>query len=97
MIEYLRDKFDQTTVRAAKMRKKLQIKLAVFTSHSILTSGGPVPTQTLYPEVPDRVATGVPMFESLVLIDVGKDPRRKRESNHGLRLSRQVVMGYVSQ
>ena len=35
-------------------------------THSILTPGRPVPALTLFRQTPDRVATGVPIFKSLV-------------------------------
>ena len=45
---------------------KLQIKLSVSPNHSILTPGRPVPALTLKRQAPGRVATGVPIFKSLV-------------------------------
>ena len=50
----------------ATLRQKLQIKLSTSPSHSILTSGRPVPVLTLYRHAPGRVATGVPILKSLV-------------------------------
>ena len=44
---YLRDGSAQTIARAATLRQKLQIKLSTSSSHSILTSGRPVPALTL--------------------------------------------------
>ena len=43
----LRDGFVLTSVRAATQRKKMQIKLSISRSHSILTLGQPVPALTL--------------------------------------------------
>ena len=63
---YLRDGSAQTIVRAATLRKKLQIKLSTSSSHSILTPGRPVPALTLERQAPGGVATGVLIFESLV-------------------------------
>ena len=40
---FLRDGSAQTIARAATLREKLQIKLAVSPSHSTLTPGQPVP------------------------------------------------------
>ena len=53
----------QTSVPAATLRYKLQIKLPISPSHSILTPGQPVPPLTLQLPVPDRVATGVPILK----------------------------------
>ena len=50
---YLTDGYARTSVRAATLRKKLQIKRVISHSHSILTPG------------PGRVATGVPVFKAL--------------------------------
>ena len=44
---YLRDGSAKTIVRAATLRQKLQIKLSISPSHSILTLGRPVPMLTL--------------------------------------------------
>ena len=41
-------------------------QLSTSPSHSILTPGRPVPALTMQRQVPGRVATGVPIFESLV-------------------------------
>ena len=40
---YLRDRSAQTILRAATLRQKLQTKLSIPPSHSILTPGQPVP------------------------------------------------------
>ena len=71
---YLRDGSAQTILRAATLRKKLQTKLSISPSHSKLTPGQPVPTLTLYRQAPGRVATGVPIFKSLVWLDPEKIP-----------------------
>ena len=76
MLVYLRDGHAQTILRAAKPRQKLQIKLSTSPSHSILTSGQPVPALTLYRQAPGRVATGVPIFKSLVWLDPEKSCRK---------------------
>ena len=47
MLVYLRDGSAQTILRAATLRRKLQIKLSTSPSHSILTTGRPVPALTL--------------------------------------------------
>ena len=54
----------------------MQIKLSTSPSHSILTPGQPVPAQTLEHQVPGRVATGVPIFKSLVSVDPEKSWRK---------------------
>ena len=63
-----------------------------FLSHpvSLLTVGQHVSVLTLQRQVPDRVATGVRTFKSLVWLDLEKDPRGKRESNPGLLSSRRT-------
>ena len=71
---YLRDGSAQTILRAATLRQKLQIKLSISPSHSILTPGRPVPALTLWRQAPGRVATGVPMFKSLVWLGPEKIP-----------------------
>ena len=58
MLVYIRDGSAQANVRAATLRWKLQINLAI--SPSILTPGQPVPVQTLWCQAPGRVTTGVP-------------------------------------
>ena len=47
MLVYLRDRPAQTILRAATLRQKLQAKLSISPSHSILTPGQPVPALTL--------------------------------------------------
>ena len=66
---YLRYGSAKTILRAASLRKKLLIKLSTSRSHS----GRPVPALTLYRQVPDRVATGVPSFKSVEMICVQAD------------------------
>ena len=56
----------QTIVCAATLTQKLLIILYISPSHSILTSGQPVPALTLQRQAPGRVATGVPVFTLLV-------------------------------
>ena len=62
--------------------QKLEIKLSTSPSHIILTPGRPAPVLTLERQAPGRVATGVPMFKSLVRLDPEKS-RRQRDSNPG--------------
>ena len=71
---YLRDGSAQSIVRAATLRYKLQTKLSISPNHSILTPGRPVPALTLERQAPGRVATGVPIFKLLVLLDPEKIP-----------------------
>ena len=52
------------------LRQKLQIKLSVSPSYSILTLGQPVPAKTLQRQAPGRVAAGVPNFSSLIRLDL---------------------------
>ena len=53
---YLRNGSAQTSVRAATLRYKLQVKLSTSPSHTILTLGQPFPTLTLQRQAPGRVA-----------------------------------------
>ena len=53
-----------------------------ISSHSILTPGQPIPALTLQRQAPGRVATLVPIFKSLVWLDLEKS-QRKWELNHG--------------
>ena len=55
-----------STLRAATLRQKLQIKLAISLSHNILTSGQPIPALTLNHQAPGRVATRMPIYKQLV-------------------------------
>ena len=61
---YLGDGSAQTIVRAATLRQKLPNKLAISRSHSILTSGQPVPELTLRGQAPGWVATGVHWYDT---------------------------------
>ena len=54
--------------------------LSTSPSHSILTPGRPVPALTLSCQAPGRVATGVPIFKSLVWLSPEKSSH-KRDSN----------------
>ena len=65
MLVYLRNGSAQTIVPAATLTKKLQIKLSISPSHSILTLGQPVPALTLQRQASGMVTTGVPTFKSL--------------------------------
>ena len=47
MLVYLRDRSTQTSVHAAILRWKVQIKLSISPSHSLLTQGRPVQALTL--------------------------------------------------
>ena len=80
MLVYLRDGSAQTTARAATLKQKLQIKFSTSPSHSILTPGRPVPVLALKRQVPDTVATGMPIFKSMVWpgkvsLQMGFEPR----------------------
>ena len=76
---YLRDGSAQTSIRAVTLKQKLQIKLFVSPSRTVLTPANQ--SQHLpYNQAPGRVATGVPLFKLLVLLDPAKF-LRKRESN----------------
>ena len=63
---YLRDGSAQTILRAATLRWKLQTKVSISPSQSILTPGRQVLALTLQRQAPGRVATGVPILKSLV-------------------------------
>ena len=58
MLVYLWDGSARTIVRAATLRQKLQIKLAISHSHSTLTRGQPVQSLALYRQAPGKVAPG---------------------------------------
>ena len=79
ILVYLRDGSAKTILRAATLRQKLQIKLSTSPSHSILTPGWPVPALTLYCQVPGRVATGVPIFKSLVMVWLDLEKSRREQ------------------
>ena len=55
---YLRDGSAKTILRAATLRYKLQTKLSISPSDTLLTPGQPVPALTLKRQAPGRVATG---------------------------------------
>ena len=63
---YLRDGSTQASVGAFPLRMKLEIKRSTSPNHGILTQGQPVPDLTLLSQAPSTVATGVPIFMSLV-------------------------------
>ena len=75
MLVNFRDRSLQSIVLAATLRQKLHIKLAISPRHSILTLDQPVLALTPKRQAPGRVATGVPIFKSLVCLDLEKDPR----------------------
>ena len=56
-------------VRAASLTQRLQIKLAISPSHSILTPGQPLLTLTLFRQAPGRAAILLP----IVMPHVGLD------------------------
>ena len=62
MIAYLKGGSAQTNLPAATLRSKLQIQLSTSSSHSILTTGRPVPALTLERRDPGWVAAGEPIF-----------------------------------
>ena len=78
---YLRNGSAQTILRAATLRYKLQIKLSISPSRSILTKGQLVSALTLYRQAPGRVATGVLVSKVTDMTRPRKNPRRKRDSN----------------
>ena len=47
MLVHLRDGSAKTSVRAATLKKMLQVKLSILPSHGVLTPGQPVPALTL--------------------------------------------------
>ena len=87
----------QTILRAATPRYKLQMKLSTSPSHSILPPGQPVPVLALYHQAPGRIATGVPIFKSLVWLEPGfpgleadaltTRPARQRSRTKGWRIA----------
>ena len=66
VLVYLREGSAHTIVCAVTLTHKLQIKPAISPSDSILTPGQLVPALILQHNVPDRVASEVPFFKSLV-------------------------------
>ena len=73
----LRDGSALTIVRAATLRRKFQIELAISPSHGTLTPGQPVPALTLSHKAPGRVATGVPVVYVTGMTDQDKVPTGK--------------------
>ena len=69
---------DQTIVRAVTKRQKLEAKLSMSPSHSILTPGRPVPALTVSRQSPCRVGIGVTGMTRPL-----KKSRNKRDSNPG--------------
>ena len=53
------------------------IKLAISPSHSIPTTGQPVPMLALQYKAPDRVASGIPIVKSLAWFILGKPSHGK--------------------
>ena len=72
MLMHLRHGSAQTFVHAATLRLELQIKLSISSSHSILTPGQQVPALTLLCQAPGSIATGVPIFKSMVWLNLKK-------------------------
>ena len=77
MLVYFRDRSAQAILGGATLRQKLQIQLSTSPSHGILTLGQPVLVLTLQCQAPGRVATGVPIFKSLVWLDPEKSHRTR--------------------
>ena len=69
MLVYLRDRSAQTTAHAATLRQKMQIKLSISPSHSILILSWQVPVLTLKRHAPGKAGTGVPISKSPVWPD----------------------------
>ena len=70
---YLREGSTQKIVSAATLRQKLQIRCLPHPGYSILALGQPVEAVTLQRQAPGRVATGAPMFKSVVCGGGGED------------------------
>ena len=81
MLVYLRDRSAQTSLCAATLRQKLQIRSSTSPSHNILTLGQSVPSLTLQHQAPCRVATGLSSFSSLAWLDPEKSPQHIWEYN----------------
>ena len=79
---------DDCTCRHSEI--KLQIKLSILPSHSILTPGQPVPALTLCQQAPGRVATGISTHKWRVWLHPETSPWWKRELNLGQPLSRRA-------
>ena len=80
---YLTDESAEMIVRAATLRQKLNVKLAISPSHNVLTPSLQVVALTLLRQTPGGVASRIPVFESLVGLD-----RVVRGSSPGLPLSK---------
>ena len=87
---YLRDGSAQTVLPAATLRCKLQTKLPISPSHSILTPGKPVPALAPQRQAPGRIATSMLIFKSLEsqfpshwYDSTPEKSRRKRDSKPG--------------
>ena len=78
---YLKDGFAEAIVRAVTLRWKLQIKLPISLSHSILTPSQLVPMLTLKHQALGRVEIGGPVFKydstwnKISLAKAGIEPR----------------------
>ena len=64
ILVYLRDGIAWTTINAATLKLKPQIRLGLSPSQSTLTTGQPVLSMTLKRQTPDRVATTVSLFQT---------------------------------
>ena len=78
MLVYLRDRSAQTTAHAATLRQKMQIKLSISPSHSILILSWQVPVLTLKRHAPGKAGTGVPISKSPVWPDPPPPPSKKK-------------------
>ena len=74
MLVYPRDGSAQTIVgqRAGTLWQKLQIKLSIAPSHSILTLGQPIPALIRKRQAPGRATTGIPILKWLECLDQAK-------------------------
>ena len=66
MLVYLRDRSAQTIARADTHRQKMQIKLSISYSHSILTQGQALTALSEHRQGPGRVDTEALISQSLV-------------------------------
>ena len=84
----------QTIVRAATLKRNLQIKLSISTRHKILTRGRPVPALTPKLQTGGKVVSGALFLKRLVCLDLEKiqDESRTKESNPGLPVSRHTPL-----
>ena len=71
---YLREGSASTMVRAATLRQKVHIKLAVSSAHSILTPGQGARTLILQPQASDMVETRVNHLRVTDRTRQGSDP-----------------------